>query len=42
MIKQIELTKKEQVELYLKCSKKELAEMLYNCNQIINNQLGEY
>lgn len=32
------LTHSEQIALYMKCSKKQLAEMLYECNRIIDSR----
>ena len=31
------MTKKEQVEMYMKCTKKELIEMLIQCNKTIDS-----
>ena len=33
----VPMTKEEQIAMYMKLSKKELAEMLYNANEVINN-----
>ena len=36
----IEQTDDEKLKMYMKCTKKELAEMLIQCNKILDNQLG--
>lgn len=38
MYQVIKQTKEEQIKLYMKCTKKELSEMLYECNRIINSK----
>lgn len=36
MMQVVQQTKKEKIAMYMKCSKKELAEMLWACNVIID------
>jgi len=37
MVQEIEMTKEEQITMYMKCSKKELCEMLVEANRHLKN-----
>ena len=37
MVQEIEMTKKEQLDMYMKCSKKELCKMLIEANRHLKN-----
>ena len=39
MIQVIEQTHDEKMKMYMKCTKKKLAEMLIECNRILNAQM---
>ena len=39
MIQEVNMTKQEQVDMYMKCSKKELIEMLIEANKHLNKRL---
>lgn len=38
MLQVIEQTKEEMIDMYLKCTKRKLAEMLYECNRILSQR----
>lgn len=42
MVHVVEMSKKEKIKMYMKLPKKELAEMLYNCNLFIDSQPLKY
>ena len=37
MIQKIEMTRKEKIKMYMELSKKELATLLCNCNEMLDN-----
>jgi len=42
MLQKVEMTHDEKVAMYMKSSKKELIEMLINCNTILDGMLPTY
>ena len=40
MLQEVKMTDKEKTAMYMKCSKKELIEMLVQCNKVLSSRFG--